>query len=444
MQEISLTLQTWEPESENTMSEELILKIKELNPFKNLFIFNNLKTKQQLIYFKKDDGDTELFGPLNQFNAKTIKDFLLLHNKDKFSDICKQLQPLINPKKPELVSILDIIQNILNVVQPEFDIPSTNITKDPHPAVLSTYSHVPALKYIPFTVQDVTIDDLNPYLKDILFRIEDHEYFCAHLYTNWIGIKTPCVLYLYGEGETGKTSLLNMLISITCNSGTYDASDRFNYYNMYSKSLIIQSENDSGYFFQQRVLKAVTGGDPVQLEQKGQTAFTGYIRGQLIVTSNNTPTLLGTKDEARRLRFFTMVSHGLTKDQLLGQDNYEQELGSTQNEFLNYCRICYEKLKTDGDLVKDPPHHLELIRSLRDGTAQNIFQKIMKEILEIKKSHELVEEGTCEISDFIDAIKKHDKGAFAFTNFEKMLTTDYRVRRKFNQYIGIQKRQRKE
>jgi hypothetical protein len=87
---------------------------------------------------------------------------------------------------------------------------------------------------------------------------------------------------------------------------------------------------------------------------------------------------------------------------------------------------------------------LELIRSLRDGTAQNIFQKIMKEILEIKKSHELVEEGTCEISDFIDAIKKHDKGAFAFTNFEKMLTTDYRVRRKFNQYIGIQKRQRKD
>jgi hypothetical protein len=441
---------SWSPEQKTStedLKEALETKIRELNPFKNLFMFNNKSSHQQLIYHKTQEGTIHPVGLLENLSAITIKNFLLKYENESFSNICKQLQPLINPKRPSSVSISDIVQEILNVLQPEFDIVKVDVTQDPHPAVLSTYSHIPALKYIPFTEQNVTIDDLNKYVKDFLLRTSDHEFLCAMIYINLIGKKTPYVLYLHGEGEDGKSSFVKMLCSITKSYGTYNQTERFGFYYMFGKSLIIYDEDsEDSYLLQQSTLKRITGGDAVTIERKNDpSVFEAEIRGQLIVTSNFPPKSMGTTNERRRLRYFFVRAHGLKDDEILGPDVYLTELTSKTNEFLNYCRQCYDKHKTSqGDLIKTPLNFDQKIREFRPLEEQKKFNNTLTEIIHIKKLYEFNAEGKCNMIELLDVVSNIDTTKYAAKNFRTILKTDYNIKVDGQYLVGIQKRQKRE
>lgn len=450
LEEIETARQNWVPESKlppDEAHEILATKIKELNPFKNLFMFNDTTASQQLVYHVKDNGEVHPVGLLENLNASTIKTFLLKYENAAFSNICKELQALINPKRPSSVSTIDIVQEILNVLQPEFDILKKDVTQDPHPAVLSIYSDIPALKYVPFTEQEVTLNDLNFFVKDFLLRMTDHEYFCAMFYINLMGKKTPYVLYLHGEGEDGKSSFVKMLASISKSHAGYNTTERFGYYPMFGKSLIIHNEeSEDVYLLQQRTLKAITGGDPVTIEQKNNpSTFEAEIRGQLIVTSNFPPKSLGTANERRRLRYFFIKEHGKKDHEILGPDIYLSELMSKTNEFLNYCRQCYEKHKTPkGDLITIPPGFAEKIKQFRPREDQKKFNNTLNELIYVKKLYEFKENGKCDMIELLDIVSDIDTTKYAAKNFRTILKQDYGIKVDGQDFIGIQKRQRKD
>lgn len=57
---------------------------------------------------------------------------------------------------------------------------------------------------------------------------------------------------------------------------------------MYRKLLNLSPENEQGKFNTQ-ALKAITAGDPIQLEMKGQNPFTDVITCKLFFAVNNLP-----------------------------------------------------------------------------------------------------------------------------------------------------------
>jgi hypothetical protein len=71
---------------------------------------------------------------------------------------------------------------------------------------------------------------------------------------------------------------------------------------------------------------------------------------------------------------------------------------------------------------------------------EEIFNKLFKE----KRTFELNPEGKCSALDLVKAIKDIDQSTYAVTNFTGILNVDYGVKEEEGQYIGIQRRQRKE
>jgi hypothetical protein len=337
---------------------------------------------------------------------------------------------------------LDVLDVCVNILTPETKIPRINISAEPHPAVVEGCD-IPALNTIPYKKKDVTIADLHPLLAEFLGRVDNHENMLANFWTNLIGIKTPSLIYLKGVGNDGKSAFVKMLGNISGSVCNYDWSERFNYFNMFGKSLIIMNENKMPNILQHTVLKAITGGDFVQIEAKGKSAFSAEVRGQLIIVANDDLKTLGTPDEARRLRYYQVVPHNLTHDKIMGPDEYLNAISSTQNEFLNYMRVCYEKQKTSNGLVGEPPRHLETIVALRDYKSSEIFGKIIKDLVEITKTYEFDPGGECDIFPVLEVVERIDKkNKYAQQNFEALLAADYKVIRNMNKYVGLKKKDR--
>jgi hypothetical protein len=429
-------------EQENVQSiEDIII---EFNVFKNFYIYEKKDSKTSPIYYYKDEaGNTVPVGLVNQMKIKDFINFLNSCRREETAEFVRKAQKAINPKNPTAVSPDDVLERAYNLYNPASTLPRIIYEKELHPAVLDGYS-VPALNVIPFIKKDIKFEDLHPLLQDLMSRMTDHEYFCAHLFTNLIGIKTPCLLYILGVGGSGKSSLVRFLSSITYPICNYDGAEKFNYFNMYGKSLIIQNENKYLRILQHTVLKSVTGGDPVPIEQKGKDTYTAEIRGQLIIIGNDAPKIIGSEDESRRLRYFKLKALQIPEDDRIPQDEYQDILSAYKNEFLNYCRMCYENLKTARGFVKYQPTHKEIIKNLRDPDIQNALDTVMDDVLKIKKTHKLDPEGRCDVSDLSSYRKKYEKSdKYFYDNFDNLLEVDYGITKENSQYIGITRKERR-
>lgn len=428
-----------EPETSlQDMRDEAIINF---NPFKNFFVYSNQLSKSLIVYYKNHNNILPVC-PLAQFDRKVIHNTLVHLDPDYHRTLVTTLQQHINPKDPGRVSAQDVIDVCINVTQPETNMQRIVITSEPHPAVVEGLN-IPALHIIPFKHTEVTICDLNPLLHEFLLRVSDHEYMCANLWTNFIGIKTAALIYLKGMGNDGKSAFVKMLGNLAGSVCNYDWSERFNYFNMFGKSLIVMNENKMPNILQHTVLKAITGGDFVQIEAKGKNAFSAEVRGQLIIVANDDLKTLGTPDESRRLRYFQVTPHNISSDRIMGPDEYLKEISSTPNQFLNYMRQCYEKLKTSKGLVSTPPHHVETIRALRDPVSACIFEKIINDLVYIGKQYEFDKEGECDVFPIVQVVESIDKkNKFALQNFEALIAADYGVIKRMNKYVGLKKKEK--
>lgn len=425
-------------EVEESLSEQRNRAISLLNPFKHFSILHNTISDSYIVYYE-DSKKKIPICPVHEFDKKQVHRVLEVENPKFMAQIISDLQYLINPKDPDKVSALDALEVCFNTLQPGITLHRTRVNSEIHPVVVQGCK-VPSLKIIPFKEQEVTIDSLHPLLKEFLTRVSNHENMCANLWTNLIGIKTPVLIYLKGIGGDGKSQFVRMLgnlcTGMVCN---YDWSERFNYFNMYGKALIIMNENKMPNILQHTVLKSITGGDFVQIEAKGKAAFSAEVRGQLIVVANDNLKVFGTPDEARRLRYYEVSPLTISDDSKINPDEYVKIIGSTPNEFLNYLRVCYEKHKTETGAVKQPDNHIETLKSLRDPEIQAKYEEVITALT--KGPFTLTPNGSISTIEVIKVVKKIDKNnKYAVENFETLARLDHGIVKNLNVYTGIQKK----
>jgi len=190
---------------------------------------------------------------------------------------------------------------------------------------------------------------------------------------------------------------------------------------------------------QNRVVKSITGGNNVQVEGKGKNSFSGQVRGLIIIDSNYDLELLGREDEKRRLRYFRVNAINKTVNHVtIAQDTFIDQLGQTPNEFLNYCRTCYENLNIigSGGLIQETPNHEEIFKELTDSLQEHKFADFYKQ--NISKTYIL--SGKCESVDILLALeKKFPKDPYVQRNFKKYLEVQYGIKPSGKYFLGLSK-----
>ena len=264
--------------------------------------------------------------------------------------------------------------------------------------------------------------ELNPTLKEFLGRVSNHEHLCAILWLMFNGIKTPYVVYLHGGGGDGKSSFINMLCRIVKHYGALELDGLFKYFHVFGKALITLTENTDTYLMQSKMIKEITGSSPVSCQEKGKSSFTSTIDGLLIVDSNNKLKLVGEDYEFRRLRYFFVAPTAQGTDKV-NPEIYVNKLCENPNEFINYCKLCYEKVGRNN-LVEASLEMQQQTYTLVDSYHKyNFEQACIKMGLTFGEEYELTLPDFYKIFDS----KVKNKDRFFLDNFKNYLRLTYNV-----------------
>lgn len=311
---------------------------------------------------------------------------ILLQYKNKdIINLKNRLAPYINPKSPYRVTPEDTA--MLVAAGLDFSLRSDlkcALPKDIKPITLSTNDEISRFKLEYTEIPDISFESLNPYMMEFLSRVSDHKHLCALLWVVVNGHKTPYMVYLHGLGGEGKSSFLNAISSHVRNVGSFTDFNQFSYYNMYGKAMLILSENTDCYLLQNRAIKSFTGNSRVPCEEKNKAVtFTANLSGTLFVDSNNMLKLKGHDFEHRRLRLFRVARPPKNTPQL-DAEAYTDLLSEKFNEFINYCRVCFEEVGSKtGWLVPASARQEGDYAKLTDKqfiySSELILHKLMKE-----------------------------------------------------------------
>ena len=329
--------------------------------------------------------EVETIGSFENLTVDVLDNLLSKHIPEEYAKFTKEMAPLLDPKNPLKVSDKTVLEITLNYLKPKQNLPRVEMdTDDIQPALLEGIDGI-SLRKIAYTPASGRFEEMNPYLQDILSRISNHQHLCAVIYGQFVGKQWPYICYLYGkQGREGKTQFINMVGRLSKSFANLAEDSRFTLFSLYGKAIILVPENDKARLMSSKTIKAITGGSILQIEEKGKTAFSGNVLGTILVDANHPLKISGRNFETDRLRYFTVYPHNKPNNERLSPARYLKELSSTPNEFLNYCRVCYETLLTEGDLLKEPEDHQETMAQLMDEEQDYeydlIFAKVCKDL----------------------------------------------------------------
>jgi len=414
-------------------TQDLIIKIKDSKLFEDFYLVNPSLDSPWLLY-RKQNGYLRLIDSVESIKAEDFFAYI------KGSDVKlgREIQSLISPfiysdKNPN-----PTVEDCLRFLLKETMFPELIDNVLPHttpifPASIQG-SEVVAFYEIPYKKQDVSILNLNSYLSELLLRISNHKHLCAIIWGSLNGRSYPYVVYLVGTGGDGKTSFINMLIKLVNGSAAnFQSGSDFSGGNMYGKAIVQVAENTNPYLLHDSQLKNITGGGLVHINRKNKDAFSAHFKTLVIADSNIHLEVDGDPSEQRRLRYHEVTPPNLTEESTLSPDEYVALLSSTPNEFLNYCRQCFEELKTPFGLIEIPEDNKEVLAKLYNSGNGSKFKKFIDSF----PNHEFGATNTCNRNEIIEELeKKHSTIKNIRVLFEKYLRNKHQVKMIGEKYVG--------
>ena len=151
-------------------------------------------------------------------------------------------------------------------------------------------------------------------------------------------------IFLIGPANCGKSVILRFIQRLVGNEYVSNVSlanfsHRFSVIEMYGKTLNISGEVPSGVLSASAfdVFKAITGGDRVNLERKGQQPFYGVVNAKLLFAGNMLPTFAkvdGTDSLVERLHIL-IFDKSVTADEM--DKGIEEKLWQERDAIVRYA-----------------------------------------------------------------------------------------------------------
>ncbi len=149
-------------------------------------------------------------------------------------------------------------------------------------------------------------------------------------------------VYLFGEGQDGKGSLLRMLYHLLGDASQAlqpkGRDDRFWNMKVYGKRLVMFTDCEDFRFFSSPEFKSLTGNDAVYFEEKGKMGFTAIPTCKFIVASNQKPNISSQKSDIRRLIYVEVK--GVPDAEIVS--HFDQLLLAEAEGIVRLCKTVYE------------------------------------------------------------------------------------------------------
>lgn len=263
-------------------------------------------------------------------------------------------------------------------------------TLEHEPSLISWDPATPA-----FRVLDPSI--LNPgptpNWDSFLSRIDYPEIFKAYIWSVFEPKnKGRQVLWIRGEGQDGKSTVVNAIANFLGHDHTFSMSlktlnNDFFTGMAFGKRLAVYMDCKNLQLLRSSEIKSIVSGDTVDINIKHQQQFSAKIHCRLIVLSNYSPSITyNDASERSRLLFLTVKSF---EGRELGDPNFEPNLIAEMGHFLYKCREAYAALCPNHGEMIVPPEMDASIKINCSGLDADIIEQFIEEMLEFGSGKEI-------------------------------------------------------
>lgn len=286
---------------------------------------------------------------------------ILLENEDgEVSDVSKivLIDELTNIVSEE--GLFKSVAQVRNLAE-YFKSKSSPIT----PPVLISFKNDSCLSYVKID-HDSTQTEC-PLFMEFLGRCSNPDTIAAFIWSLFImESNTQQYLWLYGDGQDGKGTLLQFLQKLL--KHTYCVADsrsigNDNFYNaqFVGKRLAAYPDNSNERLPTTDIFKSLTGGDAIPVNAKYNNHFTFEPNLKIIVLSNCLPAISSQKSDIRRAiisRIETISTEPI--------NNYSEELFKEKDAILTYCRSKYEKLTNNHSIIGEDNSYVVEVANINE------------------------------------------------------------------------------
>jgi len=228
-------------------------------------------------------------------------------------------------------------------------------------------------------------DGLTPAWDEFLSRVQFPEHFLAWIWSifeeNDFGRK---IFWFVSQGNDGKGKVLEALTEFVglqnTASGVNVDEKSFFFAQVYGKSLVTIPDCKKQNVLQYESIHNITGGDYVQINQKGLKAFSASVYAKLIICMNNPPEI-NTENRNEASRVIISKIEPFTQAGAMDYLTWRKELKKEKFTILYKARECYKKLfdPQSGEIHFDIEH----VEENSDSTESSIIHEFLEEHCQI-------------------------------------------------------------
>ena len=194
-------------------------------------------------------------------------------------------------------------------------------------------------------------------------------------------------LWIYGEGNDGKSTAINTLIRFygsdyTLSMGHKTVDESFFFGQAYGKRLAVYMDCKNLQILQKERIKSLLGRDNVAINDKHDKIFTGQVYSKLFIGSNSYPQIsFADQSERTRLLLLRVRTYG---DEA-GDPDFEDRLYEEMPAFLHSCKEAYERECPRGMSLRVPKTMAEEILLNCISSDSELIEAFIEEELEFDK-----------------------------------------------------------
>ena len=182
-------------------------------------------------------------------------------------------------------------------------------------------------------------------------------------------------MWLHGEGGDGKSTLVRVLARLLGDGYRSrvvpQPGDRFWTAGVVGASLVAFNDTNNYGFPASGLFKSLTGGDAVQVEEKGKPLKNVTISAKFIFTSNEKPKLSSERADRRRAIYIEVAA--LPDDQ---RDwNIDNVLWNDRANIISQCVSIYNRMKSTGGQITCDLSKLDELISDNEMEFEAVFEK---------------------------------------------------------------------